>query len=81
MRELRFNVFKVEHKRTSLVYKGVKYVPYIGSIPKGRQSYSTTRGGYKWRRDIHHWVDIHTMREIWKHRVKGVESGLGVYRN
>ena len=35
-RELRFNVFKVEHKRTSLEYKGVKYVPYIGSIPKGR---------------------------------------------
>ena len=43
-RRLRFDVFKVEHKRTSLEYKGVKYVPYIGSIPKGRSSYSTTRG-------------------------------------
>src|SRR5882762_1322624 len=35
---------QVEHKRTSLRYKGVKYDPYIGNIPKGRSTYSTTRG-------------------------------------
>jgi len=35
---------QVEHKRTSLRYKDVKYDPDIGSIPKGRSSYSITRG-------------------------------------
>ena len=29
-RRLRFTVFKVEHKRTSLRYNGVKYNPYKG---------------------------------------------------
>jgi len=41
---LRFDVFRVEHKRTSLSYKGVKYAPYIGSIPKGRSTYGITCG-------------------------------------
>jgi len=43
-RELKVRCIQVEHKRTSLGYKGVKYIPYIGSIPKGRSTYSTARG-------------------------------------
>ena len=35
---------QVEHKRTSLRYTGVKYDPYIRSIPKGRSTYGTTCG-------------------------------------
>ena len=30
--------------------------------------------GYKWRRDIRHWADIYTTREVWKRGVKGVQG-------
>src|SRR5882762_10886606 len=75
---LRFDVFRVEHKRTSLEYKGVKYVPYIGNIPKGRQSYGTTRGA---RVEGTSGGEISAIGRIYIQHVRFRSTGSRVYRD
>ena len=75
---LRFVVFRIEHKRTSLEYKGVKYVPYIGDIPKGRQSYGTTRGA---RVEGTSGGEISAIGRIYIQRVRYRSAGSRVYRD